>query len=80
MIRHPVFGRVPRVVTLKSLGAGTELSCHYMIDMAEAANLREHCQWYLDLWDEFSSKGNKRFSEYMDIEEDDAYSMSTTTE
>ena len=59
MINHPTFGRVPRVVTIKNLSAGTELSCHYMIDMEEAAEDLEHLQWYVDLWDEFS-KGTKK--------------------
>ena len=38
VIEHPTFGRVPRVVTIKDLKAGQELSCHYMIDMEEAAD------------------------------------------
>ena len=37
-IEHPTFGRVPRVVTMKDLKAGQELSIHYMIDMEEAAD------------------------------------------
>jgi len=35
VIEHPTFGRVPRVVTIKDLKAGQELSCHYMMDMGE---------------------------------------------
>ena len=36
-IEHPTFGRVPRVVSLKEIKAGTELSIHYMINMEAAA-------------------------------------------
>ena len=35
------------------LKAGTELTCHYMIDMGEAATV-DSLQWYVDLWDKFS--------------------------
>ena len=35
------------------LKAGAELTCHYMIDMGEAATL-DALQWYVDLWDKFS--------------------------
>lgn len=51
---HPTFGRIPSVITLLDLKAGTELTCHYMIDMQEAAGI-DHLQWYLDLWDEESN-------------------------
>ena len=44
---HPTFGRIPSVITLLDLKAGTELTCHYMIDMQEAAGI-DHLQWYLD--------------------------------
>lgn len=60
IINHPTFGRIPRVVTIKNIKAGTELSCHYMIDMAEAVADEVHCKWYVDLWEEFSSGGNKK--------------------
>lgn len=53
VMEHPAFGRIPRVVTLIDLKAGTELTCHYMINMEEAAEIEGH-QWYLDLWDKFS--------------------------
>ena len=42
--------RVPRVVALYDLAAGTELTCHYMIDMEEAG-LDPSMQWYLDEWE-----------------------------
>ena len=42
------------MVTIKNIKAGTELSCHYMIDMAEAVADEVHCKWYVDLWEEFS--------------------------
>ncbi len=38
IIEHPTFGRVPRVVTMKDLKAGQELSVHYMMDMEECAD------------------------------------------
>jgi len=57
---------------MKDLKAGTELSCHYMIDMAEAAQTQEQNQWYLDLWDEFSLGSNRNSQIFMDIEDDDA--------
>ena len=61
------------MVTLKDLKAGTELSCHYMIDMEEAAADSTH-KWYVDLWDEFSkgqlkTKGED-LDELMDIADD----------
>ena len=52
-ILHPTFGRIPAIKTLMDLKAGTELTCHYMIDMGEAATL-DSLQWYVDLWDKFS--------------------------
>ena len=56
---HPTFGRIPSIITLMDLKAGTELTCHYMIDMQEASNF-EHLQWYVDLWDHLtSSTGNQ---------------------
>ena len=39
-VRHPVFGRIPRIVTLKRVDVGEELTCHYMIDMTEADRRR----------------------------------------
>jgi len=59
-VEHPTFGRVPRVVTIKDLKAGTELTCHYMIDMEEAVECYDHLKWYVDLWDEFSKNANER--------------------
>jgi hypothetical protein len=44
MMEHPTFGRVPKVVTLFDLPAGTELSIHYMLDMAAAT---DHIKWYV---------------------------------
>ena len=44
-VEHPTFGRVPRVVTIKDLKAGTELTCHYMIDMEEAVECYDHLKW-----------------------------------
>ena len=41
---------MPRVVALYDLAAGTELTCHYMIDMEEAG-LDPSMQWYLDEWE-----------------------------
>jgi hypothetical protein len=38
------------------LKAGTELTCHYMIDMQEAAGIH-YMQWYVDLWEECTSSG-----------------------
>ena len=55
VVVHPVFGRIPRIVTLMDLEVGTELTCHYMINMEEAANLEDH-KWYVDLWEDFSKK------------------------
>ena len=52
-ILHPTFGRIPAIKTLMDLKAGTELTCHYMIDMGEAATV-DALQWYVDLWDKFS--------------------------
>lgn len=53
-MEHPTFGRVPRVVTLKDMKAGTELTCHYMICMEEASAPDAKMTWYVDLWDKFS--------------------------
>ena len=55
-MEHPTFGRVPRVVTLKDIKAGTELTCHYMICMEEASEPDAKMTWYVDLWDKFSRK------------------------
>ncbi len=82
MTIHPTFGRVPRVVTIKHLKAGTELSCHYMIDMEEAAADPEQCKWYVDLWDEFSRgmhrQNNANNDNYdMDTADDDTVSMNS---
>ena len=70
-VEHPTFGRVPRVVTIKDLKAGTELTCHYMIDMEEAADETTGCAWYVQLWDEFSKgKRSSVSSDDMDLAED----------
>ena len=53
-IIHPVFGRIPSIVTLMDLKAGTELTCHYMIDM-QAASITEELQWYVDVWEQHTS-------------------------
>ena len=53
-IIHPTFGRIPSVITLMDLKAGTELTCHYMIDMQEASGI-DHLKWYVDLWEELTS-------------------------
>ena len=53
-ILHPCFGRIPSVISLMDLKAGTELTCHYMIDMHEASKM-DNLQWYVDLWDEMTS-------------------------
>jgi len=77
VIEHPTFGRVPRVVTIKDLKAGQELSCHYMMDMGECFDsVSTHCRWYVDLWDEFSKvkSGDKKdvqeIDEVMDMADD----------
>ncbi len=49
--RHPVFGRVPAVVTIRSLPMGSELTCHYKIDMQAAAEDSQHMAWYLREWE-----------------------------
>ena len=60
---HPIFGRIPSVITLVDLKAETELTCHYMIDMQEAAGMA--ClEWYIDLWDKFSSQSEKGGAKY----------------
>ena len=61
-IEHPTFGRVPRIVTLKKLKAGTEITCHYMICMEEAtgSDCSEDMKWYVDLWEEFSNNTGKK--------------------
>ena len=65
---HPTFGRIPSVITLMDLKAGTELTCHYMIDMQEAAGMA--ClEWYLDLWDKFSSQSEKGSEKYLSANE-----------
>ena len=74
-IEHPTFGRVPRVVSLKEIKAGTELSIHYMINMEEAAkDENSHCYWYVELWEEFSKHEktfqNEKTNELMDIADD----------
>ena len=51
---HPTFGRIPSIITIMDLKAGTELTCHYMIDMQEASSV-EHLQWYVELWDQLTS-------------------------
>ena len=51
---HPTFGRIPRIVTLMDLEAGSELTCHYMINMEEASASDDH-QWYMQLWEQFSA-------------------------
>lgn len=62
MILHPTFGRIPSVITLMDLKAGTELTCHYMIDMQEASNI-EHLQWYVNLWEELTSSVDNKPNE-----------------
>ena len=65
---HPTFGRIPSVITLMDLKAGTELTCHYMIDMQEAAGMA--ClEWYIDLWDKFSSQSEKGSEKYLNANE-----------
>ena len=49
-VRHPVFGRIPRIVTLKRVEVGEELTCHYMIDMTEAVKV-DSMAWYVEQWD-----------------------------
>ena len=61
-IIHPTFGRIPSVITLMDLKAGTELTCHYMIDMQEASGI-QHLQWYVDLWEEITSPGGNTTTE-----------------
>lgn len=51
--QHPVFGRIPRIVTLKDIQPGQELSCHYMIDLNEACQ-KEEMTWYMKAWEEES--------------------------
>ena len=59
------------MVTIKNLRAGEELSCHYMIDMEEAADESTGCTWYVQLWDEFSKgKRSSVSSDDMDLAED----------
>ena len=53
-IIHPTFGLIPSVIALMDLKAGTELTCHYMIDMQEASGI-DHLQWYVDLWEEVTA-------------------------
>ena len=57
------------------------MSCHYMIDMEEAAGEMYRCQWYVDLWDEFSQKkrDKKEESVQMDIEDDTSSITSMTS-
>ena len=74
-IEHPTFGRVPRVVSLKEIKAGTELSIHYMMNMEAAAeDENSHCYWYVELWEEFSKCKNtiqsEERNELMDIADD----------
>ena len=74
-IEHPTFGRVPRVVSLKEIQAGTELSVHYMINMeAAATDENSHCYWYVELWEEFSkckkTLQSEETKELMDIADD----------
>jgi len=52
-IDHPTFGRIPSIVTLQIIPAGTEITVHYQIDMSEASII-SHTQWYVKLWEEFS--------------------------
>ena len=76
-MEHPTFGRIPRVVTLKDMKAGTELTCHYMICMEEASAPDAKMTWYVDLWDKFSRKlaikaeENGKSCEDMDESSDD---------
>jgi len=58
-IIHPTFGRIPSIITLMDLKAGTELTCHYMIDMQEASGI-DHLQWYVDLWEKMTSSVEDR--------------------
>ena len=53
IIEHPVFGRIPRIVTIKDIKADEELTCHYMIDMEEAGE-SENFQWYIRQWEKES--------------------------
>ena len=50
-----------------------------MIDMEEAAGDLYRCQWYVDLWDEFSNKKKKEESLQMDIEDDTSSITSMTS-
>jgi hypothetical protein len=60
IIEHPTFGRVPRVITLVDLPAGTELSVHYMIDIGDTSADLGHIQWYVDLWEKSLTNGGSR--------------------
>ncbi len=55
---HPVFGRVPAVVVLEEVPAGQELTCHYMIDMAEAGQ-DARLDWYVREWERESKEESR---------------------
>ncbi len=54
VINHPVFGRIPRIVSLRTIPCGEELTCHYMIDMEDAGS-SGHLSWYLKQWEDSST-------------------------
>ena len=51
VIHHPVFGRIPKIITLCEVEPETELTCHYMIDMNEAEK-SPRLKWYVEAWDD----------------------------
>ncbi|TRY75439.1 hypothetical protein TCAL_09504 [Tigriopus californicus] len=53
VVEHPVFGRIPRIVTLRDIEPNEELTCHYKIDMEEAV-LRDNLAWYVAQWGKLS--------------------------
>ena len=53
VIEHPVFGRIPKIITLVDVPAEEELTCHYMIDMKEAER-SERLRWYVEAWDKMN--------------------------
>lgn len=58
VVEHPVFGRIPRIVTLRDIEPYEELTCHYKIDMEEAV-LHDNLAWYVAQWGKMSQEAQE---------------------